>query len=57
MYRPLNLAMIDRSGTDTGIATWIVNSVRARLDRLRAWLQKVQADIVCLQELKSCRSC
>jgi len=34
------------------IATWNVNSVRARLDRLLAWLHKTQPDIVCLQELK-----
>ena len=35
------------------IATWNVNSVRARLDRLLAWLQKAQPDVVCLQELKA----
>ncbi len=35
------------------IATWNVNSVRARLERLLAWLQKSQPDILCLQELKS----
>ena len=35
------------------IATWNVNSVRARLERLLTWLQKVQPDIVCLQELKA----
>jgi len=35
------------------IATWNVNSVRARLERLLAWLQKAQPDIVCLQELKA----
>jgi exodeoxyribonuclease-3 len=35
------------------IATWNVNSVRARLGGLLAWLQKVQPDIVCLQELKA----
>ena len=35
------------------IATWNVNSVRARLERLLAWLQKVQPDIICLQELKA----
>jgi exodeoxyribonuclease-3 len=35
------------------IVTWNVNSVRARLVRLLAWLQKVQPDIVCLQELKA----
>ncbi len=34
------------------VATWNVNFVRARLDRLLAWLQRVQPDIVCLQELK-----
>lgn len=35
------------------IATWNVNSVRSRLERLLAWLQKAQPDILCLQELKS----
>ncbi len=35
------------------IATWNVNSVRARLERVTAWLEKVQPDVVCLQELKS----
>ena len=35
------------------IATWNVNSVRACLDRLLAWLQKVQPEILCLQELKT----
>ncbi|MDY0170209.1 MAG: endonuclease/exonuclease/phosphatase family protein [Thermoguttaceae bacterium] len=35
------------------IATWNVNSVRARLERLLAWLQKTEPDIVCLQELKA----
>lgn len=35
------------------IATWNVNSVRARLDRLLAWLKRTQPDIVCLQELKA----
>ena len=34
------------------IATWNVNSVRARFERLQAWLQKIQPDVVCLQELK-----
>jgi len=35
------------------IATWNVNSVRTRLERLLAWLQRTQPDIVCLQELKA----
>ena len=34
------------------VATWNVNSVRSRLDRLLAWLGKVEPDVVCLQELK-----
>ena len=34
------------------IATWNVNSIRARLDRLVSWLGREQPDVVCLQELK-----
>ncbi len=34
------------------IATWNVNSVRARLPRLLAWLSAAAPDVVCLQELK-----
>lgn len=34
------------------IATWNVNSIRVRLDRLILWLQTNQPDAVCLQELK-----
>ncbi len=34
------------------IASWNVNSVRARLERLLAWLRKVDPDVLCLQELK-----
>ncbi|MEW6743877.1 MAG: exodeoxyribonuclease III [Planctomycetota bacterium] len=34
------------------IATWNVNSVRARLPRLLAWLEERRPDVVCLQELK-----
>lgn len=34
------------------IATWNVNSIRARLDRLLGWLDRAQPDVVCLQELK-----
>ena len=34
------------------IATWNVNSVRARLDAVLAWLKERQPDIVCLQEIK-----
>ncbi len=34
------------------IATWNVNSVRARLPRLLRWLERRQPDVVCLQETK-----
>jgi len=34
------------------IATWNVNSVRAREPRVRAWLERTQPDVLCLQELK-----
>jgi exodeoxyribonuclease-3 len=34
------------------IATWNVNSVGARLERLLAWLELNQPDVVALQELK-----
>lgn len=34
------------------VATWNVNSIRARLDRLISWLETERPDVVCLQELK-----
>ncbi|RMG55360.1 MAG: exodeoxyribonuclease III [Acidobacteria bacterium] len=34
------------------IASWNVNSIRARLERLLHWLAEHQPDVVCLQELK-----
>lgn len=34
------------------LATWNVNSVRARLPRLLGWLAQTEPDIVCLQETK-----
>lgn len=35
------------------IASWNVNSVKARLEPLSAWLRSASPDIVCLQEIKS----
>jgi len=35
------------------IATWNLNSVRAREARLLAWLARKQPDLLCLQELKA----
>lgn len=34
------------------IATWNVNSVKARQERLLAWLERHAPDVLCLQELK-----
>lgn len=34
------------------VATWNINSLKARLDRLLAWLETAAPDVVCLQELK-----
>lgn len=34
------------------IASWNINSIRARVERLTAWLSAHQPDVVCLQELK-----
>lgn len=34
------------------VATWNVNSLLARLDRVRAWLERKKPDVVCLQETK-----
>ncbi len=34
------------------VATYNVNSIRARLDRVLAWLGRAACDVVCLQELK-----
>jgi exodeoxyribonuclease-3 len=34
------------------LATWNINSIRARNDRLLAWLEKERPDVLCLQETK-----
>jgi exodeoxyribonuclease-3 len=34
------------------IATWNVNSIRAREARVRAWLEAAAPDVLCMQELK-----
>jgi exodeoxyribonuclease-3 len=34
------------------IASWNINSLRKRQDRLFAWLEETQPDIICLQETK-----
>ncbi len=35
------------------LATWNVNSIKARLDAARAWLKEAEPDVVCLQETKT----
>jgi exodeoxyribonuclease-3 len=34
------------------VATWNINSIRARQERVVAWLEQYQPDALCLQELK-----
>jgi exodeoxyribonuclease-3 len=34
------------------VATWNVNSIKARHERVMSWLEKANPDVVCLQELK-----
>ncbi len=34
------------------IATWNVNSIRARIERVTAWIAAKQPDVLCMQELK-----
>ena len=34
------------------IATWNVNSIRTRLDHVKAWLEETKPDLLCLQETK-----
>jgi exodeoxyribonuclease III len=41
-----------RQAVHMRLATWNVNSVKARLPRLVAWLADTRPDIVCLQETK-----
>lgn len=35
------------------IATWNINGIKARIERLQEWLKQADPDIVCLQEIKS----
>ena len=34
------------------LASWNVNSLKARLERVKAWLDEVQPDVLCVQETK-----
>ena len=34
------------------LATWNVNSIRARLERIAAWTERERPDVLCLQEIK-----
>ncbi len=38
--------------TGVRLATWNVNSLRARLERVEAWLGEVGPDVLCIQETK-----
>ena len=47
--------MFIRRGKDppVKIATWNVNSVRSRLERVAAWTERERPDVLCLQEIKT----
>lgn len=34
------------------LATWNINSIKARIERLQGWLTRHEPDVLCLQELK-----
>jgi len=38
---------------DMKIATWNINSIKARMHALTAWLKEADPDVVCLQEIKT----
>ena len=40
------------SVTDVRLATWNVNSIRARVDRVTSWLERSDVDVAALQETK-----
>jgi len=35
------------------IATWNVNSIKARMHAVTQWLEEAQPDVACLQEIKT----
>jgi exodeoxyribonuclease III len=45
-------ATVRNTATRMRIASWNINSLRKRQDRLFAWLEATKPDIVCLQETK-----
>jgi exodeoxyribonuclease III len=53
---PARRSSRSRAGSSSGepvrVATWNVNSIRSRLARVVAWLQREQPDVLCLQETK-----
>src|SRR5688500_15948499 len=45
-------AVEPRVGTGMRIATWNVNSLKARLPRVEEWLDYAKPDVLCMQETK-----
>jgi exodeoxyribonuclease-3 len=35
------------------MATWNVNSIRSRIDRVEAWLERSDCDVLAIQETKA----
>lgn len=52
MPRPIDAGRGPTYPPPVKLATWNVNSIRARLPRLLDWLSRANPDVVCLQELK-----
>ncbi len=44
--------MPPKSDSPFTLATWNVNSIRARLPRVTSWLERHQPDVLCMQETK-----
>jgi exodeoxyribonuclease-3 len=52
MIREIGSNISISKGDKVLVATWNVNSLKARLPRVEEWLAQVEPDIVCLQETK-----
>lgn len=52
MAPPIRWAKRPREESPLKLATWNVNSIRARLDAVLRWLESEQPDVLCMQETK-----
>src|SRR5436305_1565472 len=47
-----NLPTVEAGVRPMKIATWNVNSIKARLEAAKVWLSETTPDVVCMQEIK-----